>query len=136
MENKLKTTKERGKVMEREATTPKKNVYIVPDDGDRLMQPNEVCARLGTDNKFLKKLIILKLLKPVYFGKYARVAKTELNRFIEVHKGDDICRIVAIEEKKLKENKKERSTSAGACENQKKDDENYGKNSPVSALRY
>ena len=100
MENKLKTTKERGKVMEREATTP-------PDDGDRLMQPNEVCARLGTDNKFLKKLIILKLLKPVYFGKYARVAKTELNRFIEVHKGDDICRIVAIEEKKLKENKNE-----------------------------
>lgn len=96
-----------GKVMEREATTPKKNVYIVPDDGDRLMQPNEVCARLGTDNKFLKKLIILKLLKPVYFGKYARVAKTELNRFIEVHKGDDICRIVAIEEKKLKENKNE-----------------------------
>ena len=93
--------------MEREATTPKKNVYIVPDDGDRLMQPNEVCARLGTDNKFLKKLIILKLLKPVYFGKYARVAKTELNRFIEVHKGDDICRIVAIEEKKLKENKNE-----------------------------
>ena len=107
MENKLKTTKERGKVMEREATTPKKNVYIVPDDGDRLMQPNEVCARLGTDNKFLKKLIILKLLKPVYFGKYARVAKTELNRFIDVHKGDDICRIVAIEEKKLKENKNE-----------------------------
>ena len=106
MENKLKTTKERGKVMEREATTPRKNVYIVPDDGDRLMQPNEVCARLGTDNKFLKKLIILKLLKPVYFGKYARVAKTELNRFIEVHKGDDICRIVATEAKKLTENKK------------------------------
>lgn len=67
MEKQTATAKERGKVMEREATTPKKNVYIVPDDGDRLMQPNEVCARLGTDNKFLKKLIILNLFEADLF---------------------------------------------------------------------
>lgn len=69
------------------------DIKVVYDRMDELMSVPDVADKLGTSSAFVCKLIHLKLLPSVYFGRYPRVRKFTLNAFLERFEGKDLIAV-------------------------------------------
>ena len=59
----------------------------------------DVAKKLGTSRGFIHKLIQLKMLPAIYFGRYPRVSKFKLNAFLEYYEGKDLVALVKAAER-------------------------------------
>lgn len=79
------------------------NMY---DSADEVFLVPEVAQKLKTSKAFVRKLIQLKLLPAIGFGRYAKVRKFTLNAFLERYEGEDLIAVTeAAERKTAHENK-------------------------------
>lgn len=66
----------------------------MPDDTDRLIKVPELAFRLGTSEGFARQLIKYKVLESIGAGKYRRVRKATLNRFLKQIDGKDMIELL------------------------------------------
>ena len=71
-------------------TPPIIKIVHIYDSADATFTVPEVAKRLNTSPAFVRKLIQLKLLPAIGFGRYARVRKFRLNEFLERFEGKDV----------------------------------------------
>ncbi|MBQ9364399.1 MAG: hypothetical protein IJT82_01375 [Schwartzia sp.] len=64
------------------------------DDAERLLSMGEVGERLGTGYAFAGRLVRAGLLGALFFKKVKRVPKSELEKFIKKHIGQDIYEVL------------------------------------------
>ncbi len=79
------------------------DIKVVYDSMDELMSVPDVADKLGTSSAFVRKLIHLKLLPSIYFGRYPRVRKFTLNAFLERFEGKDLIAVADAAEGKTNE---------------------------------
>ena len=77
------------------------DIKVVYDSMDELLSVPDVANKLGTSQGFVRKLIRLKLLPTIYFGRYPRVRKFALNAFLEQFEGNDLVNVVEAAERKI-----------------------------------
>lgn len=77
------------------------DIKVVYDSMDELTSVPDVAEKLGTSSSFVRKLIHLKLLPSVYFGRYPRVRKFMLNAFLERFEGEDLIVVADAAEGKM-----------------------------------
>ena len=76
------------------------DIKVVYDSMDELLSVPDVAEKLGTSRAFVHKLIQLKLLPSIYFGRYPRVCKFTLNAFLEHFEGEDLVAVATAAERK------------------------------------
>ncbi|WP_302681412.1 helix-turn-helix domain-containing protein [uncultured Megasphaera sp.] len=82
------------------------DIKVVYDSMDELITVPDVAKKLGTSQRFIHKLIQLKMLPAIYFGRYPRVRKFTLNAFLEQFEGKNLIELVkAAERNRDNENK-------------------------------
>jgi excisionase family DNA binding protein len=102
---KLKKKKLKRKQERRcEIMNPGENVKIVYDSMDELLSVPDVAKNMGTTSGFIRKLIKYGYLPTIHFGKYPRIRKFTLNKFLAKIEGKDIFLMVNMREEKEKEN--------------------------------
>ena len=83
------------------------DIKVVYDSMDELLSVPDVAEKLGTSRAFVHKLIQLKLLPSIYFGRYPRVRKFTLNAFLERFEGKNIIELVKAAERNTEHENKE-----------------------------
>lgn len=81
------------------ANIPDIKVKVVYDSMDELITVPDVAKKMGTSQGFIHKLIQLKMLPAIYFGRYPRVRKFTLNAFLERFEGKHIIELVKAAER-------------------------------------
>lgn len=81
------------------ANIPDIKVKIVYDSMPELITVPELAKKLKTSQGFIHKLINLKMLPVINFGRYPRVNKFKLNEFLEYYEGKDLVALVKAAER-------------------------------------
>ena len=82
------------------------DIKVVYDSMDELITVPDVAKKLGTSQRLIHKLIQLKMLPAIYFGRYPSVRKFTLNAFLEHFEGKNLIELVkAAERNRDNENK-------------------------------
>lgn len=81
------------------ANIPDIKVKIVYDSMPELITVPELAKKMKTSQGFVHKLIQLKMLPAINFGRYPRVSKFKLNEFLEYYEGKDLVALVKAAER-------------------------------------
>lgn len=83
------------------------DIKVVYDSMDELITVPDVAKKLGTSQGFIHKLIQLKMLPAIYFGRYPRVRKFTLNAFLEQFEGKNLIELVKAAERNIEHENKD-----------------------------
>lgn len=67
-----------------------KDNEVIRDDSDCLYSVDEVKQKLGTSAEFVRRLIKVKMLTAIYFGRNIKIRKYALNEFLKKFDGYDL----------------------------------------------
>lgn len=81
------------------ANIPDIKVKIVYDSMPELITVPELAKKLKTSRGFIHKLINLKMLPAINFGRYPRVNKFKLIAFLDYYEGKDLVALVKAAER-------------------------------------